>query len=793
MSPTLTGTAYDRAAAIAERCAKAKQHGKSWKACCPAHDDTNPSLSITYADAKGVGLKCHKGCSLEQIVAALGLTLSDLFVPSQPNGHRRIVKVYDYYDAQGTLVHQTVRYDPKDFKQRRPHPVHTGDYIWQDVFKDIEPVLYNLPAVLAAVARGETIYVTEGEKDADTLIRHGLVATTNPMGGGNWHDRYSPVLRGVPVIIFRDNDDKGHKHVVQVAKSLDGIAARITIVTLPGLPPKGDVTDWLQGGKMLDDLHHEISTTPEGLSSYLVREAYELNHTENLAPFLTEKSSQGLSSLNSLSSYLEWPTLGEEALYGLTGDIVETITPHSEADPVALLMQLLEYFGAILGRQAYYQVEATKHYTNLNCCLVGPTAKGRKGTAYDIIEWLMQQVDSSWTTNNISGGCGSGEGLIAAVRDKTIKREPIKVKGKVTGYEEVETDAGVIDKRLLVYEAEFSSVLKVAGREGNILSEILRKAWETGNLRNTVKNNPLKATGAHIAITGHITVDELQRTLTTTDAANGFGNRFLWLLVRRSKRLPDGGAFQTIDFQPLLKRLREVFAQAKTVHQMRRDAAAREAWHAVYERLSDERPGLVGTLLARAEAQVLRLSMLYALLDGTETIAPEHLNAALAIWEYVEASVAYIFGTSLGDPVADTLLAALQESETPSEGLCRKQILSEVFHGNLRADELDRVLRFLEQRKIITRTSVPPEGGRGRPKEMVAAIPYELNEFNELNQSRYISLSNDAVKAMGLSSYGVRTKYELNGTADPEPCLHEHVDDAGRCNDCGADLTGGAL
>ena len=135
------------------------------------------------------------------------------------------------------------------------------------------------------------------------------------------------------------------------------------------------------------------------------------------------------------------------------------------------------------------------------------------------------------------------------------------MRGRVTGYEEVETDPGVIDKRLLVYEAEFSSILKVAGREGNILSEILRKAWETGNLRNTVKNNPMKATGAHIAIIGHITIDELQRTLTTTDAANGFGNRFLWLCVRRSKLLPDGGAFHTVNFNPLLTKLREVLTK----------------------------------------------------------------------------------------------------------------------------------------------------------------------------------------------------------------------------------------
>jgi len=556
--------AYALAEAIAQRCEDAHPFKDGWRARCPNHQGkSDTSLSIDPADDRVV-LKCFAGCEQTAVVHAMGLKMADLFVRQRSsNGHRRIVKVYDYFDAQGTLLHQTVRYDdPQDrFRQRRPHPVHTGQYIWN--LEGIEPVLYNLPAVLAAVQRGDTIYLVEGEQDADTLISRGLTATTNPMGAGKgkWHPSYSEALRKASVVIFPDNDEAGRQHVAQVARSLDGIAASVKIVSLPGLPDKGDVTDWLQRGKTLEDLHLQIRNTPHGLSSYVVPESHDTANPH-------ERKTNGLNSFNSLSAYPEWPTLASEAFYGLAGKIVSTITPHSEADPVALLMQFLAYFGVMLGRNAYYQVEATKHYTNLNSCLVGPTAKGRKGTAYDNIEWIMQTVDSSWTLSNVSGGCGSGEGLIAAVRDKTMKREPIKVRGKVTGYEEVETDAGVIDKRLLVYEAEFSSVLKIAGREGNILSEILRKAWETGNLRNTVKNNPLKATGAHIAIIGHITIDELQRTLTTTDAANGFGNRFLWLCVRRSKLLPDGGALQTIDFTPLITSLLEVFAKAKAVQQM---------------------------------------------------------------------------------------------------------------------------------------------------------------------------------------------------------------------------------
>ena len=135
--------------------------------------------------------------------------------------------------------------------------------------------------------------------------------------------------------------------------------------------------------------------------------------------------------------------------------------------------------------------------------------------------------------------------------------------------------------------------------------------------------------------------------------------------------------------------------------------------------------------------------MLYALLDGTATIRAEHLNAALALWEYVEDSVTYIFGKSMGDPIADTLLTTLQDCHP--QGLSRAHILEETFHGNIRADELDRVLRVLHRRKVITLTEEPPAGGRGRPKHVVTFCPYE---FNELNRGRYLLLSKDAVKSM---------------------------------------------
>ena len=465
-----------------------------------------------------------------------------------------------------------------------------------------------------------------------------------------------------------------------------------------------------------------------------LRRAYEPGWTPYRERSHAAVGAQGLSSLNSLSSQPEEESaelvlasaeelnslfslnsqdklsLRQEAFHGVVGHLVGLISPHTEADPAALLIQFLVYFGGVVGRRSYYLVGATRHYPNLFAILVGATSKARKGSAYDHIDAVMRSVDPFWTHDNIISGCGSGEGLIHAVRDPVIKRESIKVKGKVTGYEDVETDKGVTDKRLLVHEPEFASVLKVASREGNILSMTLRQAWDSGTLHNTVKTTPQRATNAHIALLGHITTDELTKLLTTTEAANGFGNRFLWIAVHRTKLLPDGGALSGVDMQAVVERLRKAHRATQGVTQMHRDAQATRAWHAVYPTLSADQPGLAGSMLARGEPQVLRLSMLYALLDGSATIRVEHLSAALAVWEYAEASVRKVFGTTTGNKEADTLREALKWAEAGK--MTKTDIIREVFHGHIKAHDLNTAIRLLAEEGMITRQFAPSTGGR---------------------------------------------------------------------------------
>ena len=332
--------------------------------------------------------------------------------------------------------------------------------------------------------------------------------------------------------------------------------------------------------------------------------------------------------------------------------------------------------------------EADRHPCNLYAVLVGPTAKGRKGTSLGQIQHILAAVDGEWYRTRVMGGLASGEGLIWAVRDAIQERVPVREHNRIVRYEDVEGDPGVTDKRLLVVEPEFARVLQVAERESNTLSAVVRQAWDTGSLQILTKKQPARATDAYISIIAHITKDELRRLLTDTAAGNGFGNRFLWVCARRSKLLPEGGALHTLDFTALTRRVQSALAFSRGVHRIQRDDQARAIWREVYADLSEGKPGLLGAVTSRAEAQTMRLACIYALLDSSEMVRAEHLMAALAVWQYCEDSARFIFGDALGDVMADEIL---RELRSRAEGMTRNDI-REYFQRHKSSAEIGRAL-----------------------------------------------------------------------------------------------------
>jgi hypothetical protein len=408
-----------------------------------------------------------------------------------------------------------------------------------------------------------------------------------------------------------------------------------------------------------------------------------------------------------------WPqALQPEAFYGVAAELVETISPHTEADPAALLVQFLVAFGNVAGRRAHYVAGADQHYPNEFAVLVGASSKGRKGSSWSAIQFVLGMADSDWLNTCVQTGLSSGEGLIWAVRDEITAREPIRNgrERRVTGYQDVVKDPGVSDKRLMVVEPEFASPLRVSERDGNTLSAVVRQAWDTGRLRVLSKNSPARATGAHISIIGHVTKDELLKYLTDTEAGNGFANRFLWAVVKRSKLLPDGGEIHKVDFGPLIRRLASAIEFARATGEIKRDEEATELWHDVYPQLSRDRFGLFGAVTSRAEAHTLRLSCLFALLDCSGTVRLPHLAAALEVWRYCEDSCRFVFGDSLGDITADTIRAALRRNPA---GLTRTEI-SKLFDRHKSANEVIRALELLRSQGMARSVS---RATKGRPVE----------------------------------------------------------------------------
>ena len=398
-----------------------------------------------------------------------------------------------------------------------------------------------------------------------------------------------------------------------------------------------------------------------------------------------------------------WPEpLAPEAFHGVAGEFVHGVENETEADPAALLIQFLVCVGSILGPSLSTQVSATIHHANLFALIVGESARARKGTSLDLVKRAAEVADPGWSGGNIAGGLSTGEGLISKIQDETWDRNK---RG-----ERVLVQEGVLDKRLLAVETEFSSALRVMQRDGNTLSPVLRQAWDSTTLRILTRNSPATATLPHVSIIGHITVGDLLANLSSCDQANGLANRFLIVCARRARMLPEGGRLPVelfIHVGGAIKKARE-FVEHRG--HMLRDSGARHLWAEVYGSLTEGSPDLLGGVTARAEAQTLRLSLLYAALDRSPDIKKAHLLAALAVWDYCRDSARYIFGTRIGDLVADRL-----DAELSRRGKMTREEMSDLFGRNLRAERIECALQLLER---FGRARRMKEETRGRPAEV---------------------------------------------------------------------------
>jgi len=381
----------------------------------------------------------------------------------------------------------------------------------------------------------------------------------------------------------------------------------------------------------------------------------------------------GIFELNSSVSFeVTPPKLDPLALYGVCGEIVRILEPHTEADPAAILLTLLTGLGNIMGRNPYFITDGASQHTNLFMAIVGDSSSGRKGTSWEHTKGILKAVDPDWSSSKVMSGIGSGEGVIQQLKDSD---DP--------------TIEMLSDKRLMIKEGEFAQTLQVMSRHGNTVSPLIRDAWDGADLQNLTKNNPMKASNTHISLIAHVTRAELNRLLSGVELGNGFANRVLWCHSSRSKNLPRGSKLAAGTFDSQIGKIKEAIGKIRTDEpfEVTSSAKADAYWFEIYEPLTTSKVGRWGDVTRRGAAQVVRISIIFALLEGKKEVNLAHLKAAEAVWKYCNESARWAFEDHQFSFQAMKILTALDY-----EPMTRTEITTKVFNKNLLKKEIDAAL-----------------------------------------------------------------------------------------------------
>ena len=589
-----------------------------------------------------------------------------------------VVASFVYHDEHGTPVVRIDRLEPGfdgGSKAFLPYVADgCGGFAEKAGLGGAKLPLYRVDEVRAAIEAGEAIWLVEGEGKGDRLrgaLRSAgrADAVTTIAGGAQAKltaEHLAELCDAQDVIVVADSDVPGrramHKRAQAIAEKHPTCVVR-SLDLYPNRTDGCDVADFLDEGGTVCELLERVRKAP------------------SFEPSFAEPASIEWSDPR------PWPVLDDAALHGLVGEFVRTVAPHSEADPVALLVNFIVAFAAMVGPLPYYVVESTRHYALLFALIVGKTSTARKGTARGRVRHLFKIADEETLQRIQVSGLSTGEGLV----------EHLALRDAENG-----------EKRTLVIAEEFVRVLKVAERDGNTLSETLRRAWDGDTLQIlTRKKSALKIEGTHVNLVGDITLAELNAQMPALEIANGLLNRIPLFCAKRSNVLPHGGALCDGDLAAIAKKLRAAIEHARTLGRVEMTERARKEWEVWYRQVP-EADDLLGAATARAEAQALRFSLLFALISGADSIDVPHLRAAFALWRYSYESAQHILGDRLGDPVADKLLRSLREAYP--YGLTGREI-DDLFGKSLRPGKLDTTRNELERRHLI-RSESEPSGGR---------------------------------------------------------------------------------
>lgn len=700
----------------------ARRSGTGWSARCPAHDDRRASLSVGEDDRGAVLIHCHATCAPEAVIRAIGLEWVDLFPPEpeRRNGHAkaragRIVATYDYFTADGVLSFQVARYDPKDFKQRRPHPQLVGKWEWKAGNVDLP---YRLPQLARAPADA-WVFVCEGEKDCDNVAAEtGLAATTNAGGAKKWRAAHAEALRGRRVAILPDNDPAGRVHILKVATSLHGVAADVRVVALPDLPDKGDVSDWLAAGGTAAELLRQVEAAPRW-----------------------EPSAQDADVAALLDTVPAFPL---ETLPHAFRALVTQAARTMVAPPDFIALPLLVAAGAMIGNALELEVKpGWREGTNLYGAYVGdpgskktPSSSLAVRPVYRLQKRLNREFDRRYAEYEAELAGWEGRNK----KERGPKPKPPEYEHLVTTDATVEALAPMLQKSkgLLLTKDELTGWVRgmdqyKAGGKGSDRAHYL-SMWSRQLIKVDRKSNPRPVVVAqpHLSVIGGIQPDLLPELADAAQREDGFLDR---ILLSFPERVPDRFLREGLDVEAV----RAVEAIFEALCALRPDedgdgdeqpAVVRlspcavdllERWYGEHA-AETERDGFPPHLRgpwAKMPSQLARLALILHALEHAEPIAEigdATLARAMDLVDYFKGHARRVYRRLAGGK-QDRKLAVLQALK--EQGPLSTRDLFDTFHRNVSAEKLHRDLEALEALGLIVRRQ--RKGKTGHPATEWAA------------------------------------------------------------------------
>lgn len=396
------------------------------------------------------------------------------------------------------------------------------------------------------------------------------------------------------------------------------------------------------------------------------------------------------------------PKLSPDALVGIAGEFVGLATEKSDADPAAVLITFMTRVGVEFGPNKVFQFGDTQHPPRLFAAVIGATATARKGTSAAPVKKLFKVIEELGVkvAQTSHGPLSTGEGLIERIKDVEVVQ---KKSGPVV--------TGTDDKRLFVLEEELSRTLAASRRTGNTTLPMLLSFWDHGNVEPLTKTNRIKTTNAHVGIIAHSTFEVLQKAYPEQEFWSGLGNRFLWIFARKRQTVKIPEAMDYDRLRNIAHRIQSALSSYNEKSVLDFSDAGREHWLKQYEMHEPKDDGKIGAILSRSHVQIIRIALIYALLDCEKAVDVVHLKAAEALWEYSLSSVKYLFETHDQNPVERRILEALKQKPHSMTDI------SKLFGNHGDCNAIATILKKLTAQDRVELVTVKTGG---RPKTQLA-------------------------------------------------------------------------